>query len=102
MNSLEGTFHTEQLSNGEVILKSGPMAFKIRKRRTLGPNKPELFLVAFRPFYRYLSSLYPVGKEGTYSLDIDNQGYILTLSHPTAVFAATALEFSLASRGAEA
>jgi len=79
-----GVYAVEELTNGEAVLRQDSVAFKIRKRREPGPNKPEKFLVMFQPAYRYISSLYPVEGNAVYALDCDNVPYTLYLGADTA------------------
>jgi len=81
---MQGVYAVERLVNGEAILRQNNVAFKIRKRREPGPNKPEKFIVMFDPAYRYISSLYPVESDTVYALDCDNVPYTLYLGADTA------------------
>jgi len=85
---MQGEYQLEKQPNGEVLLRQGATFLKIRLRVNPGPKKPREFLIGIKPYYRYISSLYPI--EGNrYAFDCDNVPYVLSLGAGTAKIAVT-------------
>jgi hypothetical protein len=69
-----GTYSLEQTS-----FIAGGRKMLIRKRKGSTGKKPELFLVALQPF-QYISSLFPTGEPGVYTLDTEKKVYKLRMT----------------------
>jgi len=85
---MKGVYQVERQPGGEIVLRKDGTAFKIRLRKNPGPSKPTEFLIMFRPAYRYISSLYPIGP-GEYAFDLENVSYTLSLGSGSGKIAVT-------------
>ena len=74
-----GEYAVERLPKGELVLSQGADRYKVRKRKEVTVDKPRLFLIRFKPGYKYISSLFPIGKEGLFTFDCENVQYCLNL-----------------------
>jgi len=74
---MTGKYAVERLPGGELVLASGADRYKVRKRAKVSPDKPRWFLIRFKPYYRYISSLFETEQPGLYTFDCDCVQYCL-------------------------
>lgn len=74
-----GEYAVERLPKGELVLSQGADRYKVRKRKEVTVDKPRLFLIKYKPNYRYVSSLFETEEPGLYTFDQDCVQYCLLI-----------------------
>lgn len=76
---LKGKYWIERTPQGQPVFQIGDRRFLIRQRKGVGEKKPEQFLIQVSPQFCYVSSLYPAGGEGRFTIDCQGKMYRLVL-----------------------
>jgi len=68
----------------ENHFRAGGNKFVVKKRKKATERKPELYLIQVQPF-RYISSLFPSGTPGAFTLDYEEKVYSLKMEESQVV-----------------